>query len=85
MLKLYQREPCPYCKPVREKLTELNVTYINVNLPKDRTLRTELIEKTGVPYIPALIDEEDNVVIPGKLEYNQHVLDYIEKKFGQNR
>ncbi|MGC8164947.1 glutaredoxin domain-containing protein, partial [Salmonella enterica] len=36
MLKLYQRETCPYCKPVREKLTELNITYINVNVPKDR-------------------------------------------------
>lgn len=34
MLKVYQRETCPYCKPVRERLTELNVTYINVNLPK---------------------------------------------------
>jgi glutaredoxin len=79
MLKLYQRETCPYCKPVREKLTELNITYINVNLPKDRTQRKELIELTGVPYIPALVD--DDFVLAGRLEFNQHILDYIEEKF----
>ncbi|MFP7175754.1 glutaredoxin domain-containing protein [Priestia filamentosa] len=81
MLKLYQRETCPYCKPIREKLTELNITYINVNLPKDRSLRTELIELTGVPYIPALVDEDEGVVLPGRLEYNQHIFDYLEKRF----
>ncbi|MCF2132497.1 glutathione S-transferase N-terminal domain-containing protein [Strepomyces sp. STD 3.1] len=81
MLKLYQRETCPYCKPIREKLTELNITYINVNLPKDRSLRTELIELTGVPYIPALVDEDEGVVLPGRLEYNKHIFDYLEKRF----
>ncbi|MED4292241.1 glutaredoxin domain-containing protein [Priestia megaterium] len=80
MLKLYQRETCPYCKPVRERLTELNISYININLPKDRSKRYELIELTGVPYIPALVDGD--VVLEGKLEYNKHILNYIEEKYG---
>ncbi|MGG3006578.1 glutaredoxin domain-containing protein [Geobacillus stearothermophilus] len=80
MLKLYQRETCPYCKPVREKLTELNITYINVNVPKDRSQRTDLIELTGVPYIPALVDGD--VVLAGRLEYNKHIIDYLEDKYG---
>lgn len=83
MLKIYQRETCPFCKPVREKLTELNVTYINVNLPKIRSERKELIELTGVPYIPALVDEE--VIIAGKEECYKDVLEYIEKKFANNK
>ncbi|MBU5267114.1 glutaredoxin domain-containing protein [Virgibacillus proomii] len=83
MLKIYQRETCPYCKPVREKLTELNVTYINVNLPKKRSERKELIELTGVPYIPALVDEE--VIIAGKEGSYKDVLEYIEKKFTNNK
>lgn len=81
MLKLYQRETCPYCKPVRERLTELGVTYININVPKDRSLRSELIALTGVPYIPALVDGE--TVLAGRLEYNQHILDYLEERFAR--
>ncbi|UTR15949.1 glutathione S-transferase N-terminal domain-containing protein [Salipaludibacillus sp. LMS25] len=83
MLKVYQRETCPYCKPVRERLTELNVTYINVNLPKKRSERKELIEITGVPYIPALVDED--IVVAGKEESYENVLEYIEKKFANEK
>jgi glutaredoxin len=79
MLILYQRETCPYCRTIRERLTELQVTYINVNLPKDRFERKELIEKMGVPFIPAI--EDGNMWIPGKLENNQHILDYINGKY----
>lgn len=81
MLKLYQRETCPYCKPVRELLTELNITYINANVPKERERRTKLIGLTGVPYIPAIKDGE--VVIAGKLESNEHILEYILNKYNK--
>lgn len=80
MITLYQRETCPYCKPIREKLTELQITYVNVNLPKERTERKQLIALTGSCYIPALID--DNVVIPGQLENCQHILEYLNAKYG---
>lgn len=79
MLILYQRETCPYCKPVRERLTELQITYINVNLPKNRSERKELFDKMGVPFIPAI--EDGDIRIPGKLEHNQHILDYINEKY----
>ncbi|WP_342552214.1 glutaredoxin domain-containing protein [Paenibacillus sp. FSL R7-0652] len=81
MLILYQRETCPYCKPVRERLTELQVTYINVNLPKERAERKALIEKMGGPFIPAI--EDDGVLIPGKLEDNAHILSYINEHYAK--
>nr|WP_233168042.1 glutaredoxin domain-containing protein [Paenibacillus roseus] len=81
-MKLYQRETCPYCKTVRERLTELQVTYININLPKERSERVQLIEKMGVPFIPAIDDE--GYLIPGKLEENNHILDYINEKYAKN-
>ncbi|MCK6075228.1 glutaredoxin domain-containing protein [Paenibacillus silvae] len=79
MLILYQRETCPYCKPVRERLTELQITYINVNLPRERAERVALIEKMGVPFIPAI--EDEGVLIPGKLEDNAHILSYINEHY----
>ncbi|MFW5905931.1 MAG: glutaredoxin domain-containing protein, partial [archaeon] len=37
MLKLYQSEGCPYCKKVRETVSELGVSYVihNPRLPGD--------------------------------------------------
>ncbi|MDW6092145.1 glutaredoxin domain-containing protein [Vibrio rhizosphaerae] len=79
MLELYQRESCPFCQPVRQLLTDLQVDYIIRNQPKDRTQRTELISLTDVPYIPALKQGEE--VIAGRLEECEHILDYIRKTF----
>lgn len=82
MIKLYQRETCPYCKPIRERLTELNISYININLPKIREERKQLIDITGNPYIPSLVDGE--TVIPGKEESYKDVLEYINRQFSMH-
>ncbi|MEV7004931.1 glutaredoxin domain-containing protein [Streptosporangium sp. NPDC051022] len=78
MLVLFQRETCPYCKPVRELLTRLQISYINVNVPKPREQRHELIRVTGSRFIPALVDGA--TVLPGKLEDNAHILAYLAER-----
>jgi glutathione S-transferase len=79
MLVLFQRETCPFCKPVRELLTELGVSYLNVNVPKPRDERHDLIRTTGSKFIPALVDGD--VVLPGRLEDNSHVLAYLRERY----
>lgn len=76
---LYQREACPYCQPVRKRLTELQVRYVLVNVPKERSERHELLALTGAHFIPAIVS--DDAVIAGKLEDCSHVLEYIELRF----
>jgi len=56
MMRLYQREECSDSKPVREKLTELGITYITVNVPKEREKRREVYETSGQYFIPVLVD-----------------------------
>lgn len=56
MMRLYQREECSDSKPVREKLTELGMTYIAVNVPKEKENRREVFEASGQYFIPVLID-----------------------------
>ena len=56
MMTLYQREECSDSKPVREKLTELGITYITVNVPKEREKRREVYETSGQYFIPVLVD-----------------------------
>ncbi len=83
MLVLFQRETCPDCKPVRELLTRLQVSYLNINVPKPREERHELIRVTGSKFIPALVDGA--TVIPGKLRENADILAYLEERFGAPR
>ena len=71
MMRLYQREDCADSKPVREKLTELEITYITVNVAKQKEKRREVFEASGQYFIPVLVDGE--VVIandpPGIVRY----------------
>ena len=62
MLKLYQAEWCPYCARVRSKMTDLGITYINVNVPRSRPDRKELTEVSGQTGIPTLVTEEGTVI-----------------------
>ena len=80
MLVLFQRETCPDCKPVRELLTRLQVSYLNVNVPKPREERHELIRTTGSKYIPALVDGA--TIVPGRLRDNAAVIAYLKERFG---
>lgn len=80
MMILYQREGCPYCKPVRQLLTDLNVSYVNMNVVKPRDERRALIAATGSEFIPAIVDKK--AVVPGKLENNEDVIAYIYEKYG---
>lgn len=75
MIKLYQLEHCPYCKIVREKLEELQVSYITVPVPKAKEERKELIEVSGQHFVPTLIDgdviiADDEQAIVAHLEKN---------------
>lgn len=76
MMKLYQFESCPYCKLVREKLSDLQITYVNVNVPRDRSQRHEVLEVSGQPSVPVLVDGD--VV----LDDEEKILPYLDEKYG---
>jgi len=63
MLELYQFEECPYCRAVRIKLTDLGLSYIIHNVPRDREKRDELEKITGQRFVPALIDPNTGTMI----------------------
>ncbi|WP_339103449.1 glutathione S-transferase N-terminal domain-containing protein [Haloterrigena salinisoli] len=86
MLELYQAEGCPYCANVREKLTELGVSYVvhNPRLPGDeggdvlneRTHR-ELTELGGEDQIPYLVDTEREEA----LYESDDIVEYLEEHY----
>jgi glutathione S-transferase len=57
LLQLYDIENCPYCRLVREALTELDLDAEILPCPKSgERFRTELIERGGKAQFPYLVD-----------------------------
>jgi glutaredoxin 3 len=76
-LKLYNAEWCWYCQRVRRKLDELGLKYDIVEVPVRHSQRHEVIEVSGQPSVPVLVDgttvlDDDDVIIP-----------YLENKYGR--
>ena len=61
MIELYQAEWCPYSARVRQRLTELGVSFVARQVPADPADREELRRTTGGDEIPALVDDGEVV------------------------
>ncbi len=55
MMEMWQTEWCPASRRVRQRLTELGVTYVLRQVPVDRADRLELVAATGTDSIPVLV------------------------------
>lgn len=77
MLKLYQAEWCPYCVRVRMKMTELGIGYVNINVPRSKSERTELMEVSGQTGIPTLVTEDGRVIA----DDDDAIIEYLDKEY----
>ena len=57
MIELYQAEWCPHSSRVRQRLTELGVSFVARQVPAERADREELRRKTGSEEIPTILLE----------------------------
>ena len=79
MDELYQAEWCPYSSRVRQRFTELGVSFIARPVPAERADREELRRKTGGDEIPALI-LEDGSVIKGEAD---EIIAYLDQRYSE--
>ena len=78
MLELWQTEWCPASHRVRQRLTELGLTYVSRQVPVDPAARTELEAATAQRTIPAL------VVASGPILRDQAaILDYLDTHYDE--
>jgi glutathione S-transferase len=63
LLELYQTEWCLASRRVRQRLTELDVAYVNRQVPVEREERAELRLRAGTDSIPALVCEDGEVLV----------------------
>ncbi len=52
---MYTTEPCSFCARVKGLLTARGVEFAEVNLSKDPTGRTELMQRTGMMSFPQVV------------------------------
>ena len=76
LLELYQTEWCPASRRVRQRLTELDVAYVARQVPVEREQREELLARTGNDSIPALVCQDDAVLIG-----EEAILAYLDERF----
>jgi glutaredoxin 3 len=59
---VYSTPGCPYCKMVKEYLSQKGLTFTEHDLSKDISKAREMVEKTGQMGVPVVIIGE-NIVI----------------------
>ena len=75
-MTLYQFEGCPYCRLVRQKLSDLELTYVSVCVSADRGRREKVIEASGQPTVPVLVDGD--VVLADEND----IVAYLDRTYG---
>jgi glutathione S-transferase len=74
MLELYQAEWCPHSSKVRERMTELGLSYIARQVPAERVDREELRRKAGTDEIPTLVLEDGTAISD-----DDHIIAWLEQ------
>lgn len=75
-LILYNDEFCPECRVVREKLAELGLTYVCINVSPSKAERAEVERLTGQRAVPVLMD--GNTV----LTTHDNIVEYLLRQYG---
>jgi len=78
MLELYNFEASPYCRKVREKLTELNLDYLVRNVAKKSGRRPELVARGGKMMVPYLVDPNTAT----EMYESEEIVAYLEQTYG---
>lgn len=78
-LKLYEFESCPYCRLVRDALTELDLDALILPCPKGGTrYRPEAERHGGKAQFPLLIDDNTGIA----LHESADIIDYLWRTYG---
>lgn len=82
MLELYEFEACPYCRKVREVMSELDLAYLCRPTPKGGARNRDLVlEKGGKLMFPFLVDPNTDT----SLYESEDIITYLVDTYGGGR
>lgn len=74
---LHEQEGCSFCKRVIDRLSELEVDYKSVPVPRRHSERTEVKTLSGQRQVPLLVDEENGVT----MSESGRILEYLDANY----
>jgi glutathione S-transferase len=77
-LELFNMEGSPYCRKVREALTELDLEHIVRNVPRGSPKRDDLLSRAGKVQVPYLIDPNTG----SAMFESDDILAYLHDRYG---
>lgn len=78
LLHLYEFEACPFCRKVREVLSELDIAFVNHPCPRGGDQRDEVVRRGGKAMFPYLVDPNT-----GKELYeSEDIIEYLFATYG---
>ena len=81
LLELYEFEACPYCRKVREALTELDLDYLCHSVAHGSPRRTELEKLGGKVQAPYLVDPNTGTAMYESAD----IIAYLNETYGDGR
>lgn len=82
MLTLYDMEGCPYCRPVREALTELDLDVLIKPCPKGQAGYWDELEKlSGTRRVPFLVDPNNGHQVTD----SKAIIAYLHTQYGKGQ
>ena len=61
-VKVFSTPTCPWCKKVKEFLSEKNIEFEDLNVAADSDARNEMIEKSGQMGVPVVLIDDKVIV-----------------------
>ncbi|MCB9730576.1 MAG: glutathione S-transferase N-terminal domain-containing protein [Deltaproteobacteria bacterium] len=81
-LELYEFESCPFCRKVREVLSEMDLDYISRACPKGAVQnRGRATTESGKALFPFLVDPNTGRA----LHESEDIIDYLHRTYGEGR
>ena len=80
-LELYEFEACPFCRKVRETLSELDLEYVNRVAAHGSAKRDALAARGGKTMVPYLIDPNTGT----EMYESEDIIDHLRTNYGQRR
>jgi glutathione S-transferase len=78
LLQMYEYEACPYCRKVREVLSELDLEYVSRTVARGSHGRPALRARGGKVQVPYLVDPNANV----EMYESEDIIDYLHETYG---
>jgi glutathione S-transferase len=78
LLEMYEFEACPFCRKVREVLSELDLEYVSRTVARGSAGRDVLRARGGKMMVPYLIDPNTGT----EMYESEDIIDYLHERYG---